>query len=85
MKDKIRKAEQSIKNAEQNIKTVVKKNILKVLKPQAFLQISKIRHKIIKFASDAKLPDFSLYSPNTMAKALHPRQQFLVISEVVSI
>jgi ferredoxin-NADP reductase len=83
MKDKIKKAEQSIKKAEQNIKTVVKKNILKVLKPQAFLQISKIRQKIIKLASDAKLPDFSLYSPNTMAKALHPRQQFLVISEVI--
>lgn len=83
MKDKIKKAEQSIKKAEQNIKTAVKKNILKVLKPQAFLQISKIRQKIIKLASDAKLPDFSLYSPNTMAKALHPRQQFLVISEVI--
>ena len=83
MKDKIKKAEQSIKKAEQNIKKAVKKNILKVLKPQAFLQISKIRHKIIKLASDAKLPDFSLYSPNTMAKALHPRQQFLVISEVI--
>ena len=83
MKDKIKKAEQSIKKAEQNIKKAVKKNILKVLKPQAFLQISKIRQKIIKLASDAKLPDFSLYSPNTMAKALHPRQQFLVISEVI--
>ena len=83
MKDKIKKAEQSIKKAEQNSKTAVKKNILKVLKPQAFLQISKIRHKIIKLASDAKLPDFSLYSPNTMAKVLHPRQQFLVISEVI--
>ena len=83
MKDKIRKAEQSIKKAEQNIKTAVKKNILKVLKPQAFLQISKIRQKIIKLASDAKLPDFSLYSPNTMAKALHPKKQNLIISKVI--
>ena len=90
MKDKIKKAEQglkkverNLKKTEENIKRVVKKNILKVLKPQAFLQISKIRQKIIKLASDAKLPDFSLYSPNTMAKALHPRQQFLVISEVI--
>ena len=43
MKDKIRKAEESIKKAEQNIKKAVKKNILKVLKPQAFLQIMPTR------------------------------------------
>lgn len=61
----------------------MKESLLKVLKPQQFVQNLFLRRKIIRLASAAKLPDLLHYSPNSLAKALHPKKQFLIITKVI--
>ena len=56
---------------------------LKSLGLDKFLKMSSLREKIIKTASDKKIPELESYAPNAMALANHPKEQHLIITDVI--
>lgn len=56
---------------------------LKSLGLDKFLKMGSLREKIIKTASDKKIPELESYAPNAMALANHPKEQHLIITDVI--
>ena len=56
---------------------------LKSLGLDKFLKMGSLREKIIKTASDKKIPELESYAPNAMAFANHPKEQHLIITDVI--
>ena len=56
---------------------------LKALTLDKFLKLGSLREKIIKAASDKKIPELESYAPNAMALANHPKEQHLIITDVI--
>jgi len=56
---------------------------IKSLTLDKFLQLKGLREKLIKAASDKKIPELESYAPNAMYLANHPDKQELIITEVI--